>query len=216
MQKLHLGCGQSYLEGYINIDFPAASHSVQEESVADVYANILELRYPAGSIDEIRLHHVFEHFPRPVACALLACWFSWLKQDGILRLEVPDFGKTARVMISPLASFRKKAVAERHLFGSHEAKWAVHCEGYTSVTLKRMLQSFGFGTVKTKNNSWHGTYNFEIYSKKMVNDISKSQFEDKAAAYLRNFLLDDSENKLLQVWMKAYEEQVDRSWAHHG
>jgi predicted SAM-dependent methyltransferase len=65
--KLHLGCGQRHLEGYINIDFPASEHSVQDKSVADIQADITQLSYPASSIDEVRLHHVFEHFPRPVA-----------------------------------------------------------------------------------------------------------------------------------------------------
>ena len=78
-KKLHLGCGQRYLEGYVNIDFPAAEHTVQEQSVADRHADLLCLSYPAGSIDEIRLHHVFEHFDRHTACALMASWQSWLK-----------------------------------------------------------------------------------------------------------------------------------------
>ncbi len=61
--KLHLGCGQKYLDGYINIDYPLTSeHSVQQNSVADELANLMELRYKPGTIDEIRLHHVFEHF----------------------------------------------------------------------------------------------------------------------------------------------------------
>ena len=60
--KLHLGCGQQYFEGYRNIDFPLTQHTVQTKSVADEHADLTSLRYPAGSIDEIRLHHVFEHF----------------------------------------------------------------------------------------------------------------------------------------------------------
>jgi predicted SAM-dependent methyltransferase len=80
--KLHLGYGQRYLEGYVNIDFPVSEDTLQKDNVADLHAGILGLRYPVGSVEEIRLHHVFEHFSRPVACALLASWFSWLYPGG--------------------------------------------------------------------------------------------------------------------------------------
>ncbi|MBU1349519.1 MAG: hypothetical protein ABII99_02395 [Patescibacteria group bacterium] len=89
--KLHLGCGENYLEGYVNIDFPPEFHTIQNKSVADKYANIFELKYKKDSIEEIRLHHVFEHFERAVALALIAGWRSWLKKNGVLRIEVPDF-----------------------------------------------------------------------------------------------------------------------------
>ncbi len=213
--KLHLGCGQNYLQGYVNIDFPSSSHSVQEASVADLQADILSLRYEPGTIEEIRLHHVFEHFPRPLACALLAGWFSWLKIGGLLHIEVPDFQKTARVILSAFTSFKKKVVAERHLFGSHEAHWAIHCEGYTPTLLKNMLKSFGFTVIKTKKNSWCGTYNCEIFAEKISTDLSTIEFERITENYLRKFLLNDQENRLLEVWLKTYKEQVDRSWAHH-
>src|SRR6185369_2221030 len=113
--KLHLGCGQRYLDGYINIDFPSSSHSIQETSVADLHADILSLHYPEKSVEEIRSHHVFEHFPRPIACALLAGWYLWLKEGGLLRIEVPDFRRTAQRLLNPFLSFKKRAVAERHL-----------------------------------------------------------------------------------------------------
>ncbi|MBE3140734.1 MAG: hypothetical protein IMZ53_09145 [Thermoplasmata archaeon] len=62
--RLHLGCGEVYLGDYLNIDYPLASHTLQTKLAADEYHNILELRYPANSIEEIRPHHVFEHFAR--------------------------------------------------------------------------------------------------------------------------------------------------------
>ena len=89
--KLHLGCGQRYLDGYTNIDFPSTEHTVQTVSVADEFHNLFELLYKQKTIDEIRLHHVFEHFDRATACAFMVGWNSWLKIGGNLRIEVPDF-----------------------------------------------------------------------------------------------------------------------------
>ena len=215
--KLHLGCGQRYLEGYVNIDFPSSSHSVQEKSVADLHADILSLSYSPETIEEIRLHHVFEHFPRPIACALLASWFSWLKPGGLLHIEVPDFQRTARIILSAFSSIPKRAVAERHLFGSHEADWAVHYEGYTPSMLKTMVETFGFRVKKIKKNSWMGTFNFELMAKKNNKDISRVAFDNIASGYLKNYLLDNSvsENRLLDVWMKKYKKQLEVSWAQN-
>lgn len=214
--KLHLGCGQRYLAGYVNIDFPSSEHSVQEKSVADVHADLLALRYPAESIDEIRLHHVFEHFPRPVACALLSCWNSWLREGGIIHIEVPDFTRTARAILSPLSSLKKQAVAERHLFGSHEAHWAVHCEGYTPRLLSSMLKSAGFRLGKIRKNAWRGTYNFEVVAAKGSAPITREVQETACRTFLSNFLVDESEQKLLDVWMELYRAQVERSWASNA
>ena len=82
--RLHLGCGQHRLAGYINIDYPRADHTVQTESVADIFANITTLSMLDGQLDEIRSHHFFEHFDRQTALALLCKWISWLKVGGEL------------------------------------------------------------------------------------------------------------------------------------
>jgi len=213
--KLHLGCGQRYLEGYVNIDFPISFHTAQTESVADLHADISTLRYPAQSVSEVRLHHVFEHFPRPVACGLLACWFSWLRPGGVLRVEVPDFFRTAGAMLNPLTSYRRKAVAERHLFGSHEAPWAVHCEGYTTAMLKAMLAEFGFHAVTVNRNSWCGTYNIEAISSRGTASLAKAEFTALASGYLRNFLLNGeaSELRIHEVWMASFSDQLEKGWA---
>lgn len=213
--KLHLGCGQRYFEGYVNIDFPSSAHSVQETSVADIHADILALHYPAESIEEVRLHHVFEHFPRPVACALLASWFSWLKLGGKLHIEVPDFQKTASVILNPIATFKKKALAERHLFGSHEAHWALHCEGYTPDMMKKMISCYGFKVNKIRKNSWMGTYNFELFAEKTSQRITRNDFDAITETYLRSFLVNDgeTETRLLNTWMRIYSHRLDNSWA---
>lgn len=216
--KLHLGCGELYLQGYQNIDFPTTEHTVQTNSVADEHSDILTLRYPASSIDEIRLHHVFEHFTRPVACGLLASWHSWLKPGGLIHIEVPDFKKNAQIMLNPFTSLQKKLAAERHLFGSHEAQWAVHCEGYTASILQKKVKAFGYSTKNIQKIPWLGIHNFALYAVKNIGKISRTEFENITARYLSNYLVDDSdtEKRLLRVWMDIYKNQVDKCWASDG
>jgi len=216
--KLHLGCGERYLDGYVNIDLPLSAHSVQKISMADLQADILRVRYSAGTVDEVRLHHVFEHFPRPVACALLASWYSWLTPGGKIRVEVPDFRKTSRVMLDPQASFKEFGVAERHIFGSHEAGWAAHYEGYTPDSLTRFIESYGFKVKEFMENSYKGTYNIEIIAEKSGRELSKTELDSITEKYLKNFLVDESESELrmLSVWMDIYRRQTARTMAPEG
>lgn len=212
--KLHLGCGQRYFEGYVNIDFPLTEHSVQQTSVADELANLLELNYPSATVEEVRLHHVFEHFDRAQSLALLASWNSWLKPGGILHIETPDFSRTAMAALNPFLSWRKKMIAQRHIFGSQEAHWAVHFEGYTSSIYKKLLPSFGFKIKKIRRNSWLGTYNIEVIAVKEYN-IGREEAISRASSYLRKYMVSDvaSEQKLLDTWMNDFTIQLEKTFS---
>jgi predicted SAM-dependent methyltransferase len=212
--KLHLGCGQRYLEGYVNIDYPLSEHSVQQKSVADKFADLKELNYKAGSIEEVRLHHVFEHFQRTTACAFLAGWNSWLAPDGMIRIEVPDFKRTSKVALSRWTSLKEKSVAIRHIFGSQEAHWAVHYQGYTELLISTFVELYGFKTVKISRIAYLGTHNIDLFAKK-VRSLNKDEADNVTSAYLKNFLLDSSPSELLMLdtWIKEYSLQVSKTFA---
>jgi len=208
--KLHLGCGQRYFKGYVNIDYPMTEHTVQEKSVADVQADLLKLRYDACTIEEVRLHHVFEHFSRPVACALLTNWYSWLKPGGIVHIEVPDFARTARKVLSGFTNDQLRHVGLRHIFGSQEAHWAVHFEGYSKTLLSKMLERFGYEVKEVKKNAWKGTYNIEVIAAKGSGNLSKEAMEKRAEEHLHQYMVDEgeSEQRLLQTWLDIYRAHV--------
>lgn len=213
--KLHLGCGEQYLQGYRNIDQPPASHPVQSRSVADEHADLSALRYPAGSIEEVRLHHVFEHFPRPVAIALVASWASWIRPGGRLHVEVPDFVRTARSVLSPFASRQRRLVGIRHLFGSHEAPWAVHWEGWSAGTLGGVFGVCGFEVEEVRKGKWKHTYNVHVLGRRTAAPAVREELEPRVRTWLENYLVDRTENeqRLLAVWMDAYRAQLERTWA---
>lgn len=210
-KRLHLGCGQRIMAGYLNIDFPVESDS-ETLKAPDLSADLLELTAKSGSVAEIRLHHVFEHFQRPVACALLAAWHVWLQQNGVLRIEVPDAFRTSLAAFNPFTSSSLRFTALRHLFGSHEAAWAVHCEGYSRTVLASMLEAMGYTVTKTRRNSWKGTYNIDLTAvKNRPSDLVA--LREGARKYLTNYLVDNSpvETRLLNVWMSMYDEQLSKS-----
>jgi len=210
--KLHLGCGQRYFEGYINIDYPLTEHSVQQESIADVHANLQELQYPISTVDEIRLHHVFEHFSRPESLAMLTIWNSWLKDDGILIIEVPNFYRSAIEYFNPFRSQARKAVALRHIFGSQEAHWAIHFEGYSKRLFKNILPKFGFKIEKFEFNNWKGTYNILVTAKK-IDSIKYDNAIISAKSHLSEYLVTktESEISLLDKWIVDFQNQLFRS-----
>jgi len=208
--KLHLGCGQRYLEGYINIDLPTSEQTVQLKVVADQHLDIQNLSYPINTIKEVRLHHVLEHFTRPIAFALISGWHAWLKEEGILHIEVPDVYRQMFTIINPFGSEHSRCVAIRHLFGSHEASWAVHCEGYTQGMLQNILESYGFVIEDKRTNQWKGTYNFEIIAKKKNKTYSQKEYMKITENLFLNYLVDELERPLVQVWLKLYCAQLTK------
>ena len=213
--KLHLGCGQVYLEGYTNIDYPLSKHTVQAKSVADKLADLTTLRYPAGSIEEVRLHHVFEHFTRPAALALLGGWYSWLQPNGRLHIEVPDFDATARRVLSRFTSDHDRKVGLRHIFGSNEAPWATHYEGWSQKRLEEVFGLFGFAVESTEHTSYLATHNVTVIGSKSEKALSEKELAKRAKSYLQNFTVDQSEfeNRLLSIWLDEFKQQLGKSIA---
>lgn len=213
--KLHLGCGERYFEEYQNIDYPLTNHSVQKKSIADKHADITSLRYKKNSIDEIRLHHVYEHFTRAQAIALILSWRSWLKIGGILRIEVPDFNRCALSILNPFSSKNSKSVALRHIFGSQEKFWAIHFEGYSMKRLSNLLENTDFTIISKKKTQHLGTYNIEVIASKNSEISTKKKSKKIATKYLEKYLVDLSktEKTLLQIWLKEFKNQLDKTWA---
>jgi hypothetical protein len=208
--KLHLGCGGIYLDGYRNIDLPVEEHGVQNAIRPDEYADIRTLEFAPESVSEIRLHHVFEHFERPTALRLLIDWYQWLEPGGKLVVETPDFARCARRLLWK-RSPADQAKLLRHLFGSHEARWAVHCDGWYSSKFSWILGELGYVRVKSKRSAWKGTFNVTVRARK-PHGTPKSRDELLAIAdeVLRRSLIDGSatEQRILEVWRAALRERL--------
>lgn len=150
--RLHLGCGGQHLEGYLNIDYPQSEHNLVQVK-ADVCADIKGLDFPLGSVDEIRLHHVFEHFNRVTALAMLIKWHKWLKIGGRLHIETPDLIGSAKALVSN-TSWKTKMGVVRHLAGDQAADWGYHIDHWFPERFEHTLKALGFGEVQTLSSSW--------------------------------------------------------------
>jgi len=150
--RLHLGCGEQHFDGYINIDYPPSEHNLIRVK-ADIYADIKSLDFPSESVDEVRLHHVFEHFNRITALAMLIKWHKWLKTGGRLHIETPDLIGSAKTLVSD-ASWKIKMGVVRHLAGDQTASWGYHVNHWFAERFEHTLKALGFRVVEMLSTSW--------------------------------------------------------------
>lgn len=199
--RYHLGCGEVYLPGYINVDFPSSNHTVISPKT-DLSVDITKIEYKNGSVDEIRLHHVFEHFSYVRSLDLLRQWNLALKPGGILTIETPDFKACAQKILSPHYSFDVKMKVLRNIFGSHEAFWANHMDGWYEEKYRVIFETMGFAIKKIKKTKYKDLHNIIVTAIK-VKEYTGDEFFHRIKQILQSYLVDQSssEQKLLEVWM---------------
>lgn len=151
--RLHLGCGENHLDGYINVDYPPDRHAVMTPR-ADIFADIKQLHFPDNCLDEIRLHHVFEHFNRVEALGLLIRWHRWLRVGGVLHIETPDLAGSAKTILDTVP-FKQKCAAVRHLAGDQTETWAYHVDHWFPERFHATFTHMGFGEPKLRTGTWN-------------------------------------------------------------
>ncbi|MHB8694019.1 MAG: class I SAM-dependent methyltransferase [Solirubrobacteraceae bacterium] len=136
--KLHLGCGDKILPGFVNVDardLPGVD--VPNCDVADLHM------FDSGSADLVYACHVLEHVPRPSTFPVLLEWNRVLRSGGVLRLAVPDWDATVEV-------YRRTRDYENLLnwiYGGREYAENVHYRQFTFHGLSTLLNEAGFKRV---------------------------------------------------------------------
>lgn len=202
--KLHLGCGLTHFDGYVNIDYPQSEHTVQKQIAADVHTDISQLTLPQETVKEIRSHHMFEHFSRSVALALLCKWHTWLEIDGDLVIETPDFERSMHIFMSDAYSYVQKQSTLRHVFGSHEAHWAVHWDGWYAQKFEHVLTALGFEDISIEYAQWQLCPNIIVRAKKKKN-MSVYELEFHAKELLKESLVDATEQEMWYCWCDEFD-----------
>ena len=214
--RLHLGCGENHFPGYVNIDFPPSEHTVQTRVAADLFADITLLDFPDETVDEIRLHHVFEHFGRSQALALLIRWHEWLKVGGTLHIETPDVMGCAKALLTGI-SYKTKQAFLRHAFGSHEAAWAYHYDGWYEEKFQQVLSKLGFD-VQCRLSQWRSDpklTNVEAIATKMLH-VGREDLLQAADRILLDSMVADvpGEQAMHRVWCDMLRDELDKVHRH--
>jgi len=150
MMKLHLGCGDKHIDGFINIDFRYLP------SVDDVSNVGLLRKYKENSVDLIYASHVLEHFSRWEYKTVLKRWFDLLKPTGILRLGVPDFNSIVEYYIKT----KDLRSISGMLYGGQDYHGNNHYWVWDFETLKKELIEIGFSNVERYD--WQQTEHYNI------------------------------------------------------
>ena len=212
--RLHLGCGKWHFDNYINIDYPPKKHNVVTNLGADIYADIKKLNFPPCSVDEIRLHHLFEHFDRTTALGLLIKWHEWLKTGGTLRIETPDLIGSAKTLLSD-APLKTKMGVVRHLAGDQADSWAYHTDHWFAQRFEHTLKQLGFGTIRTQTSTWPHEpclSNVQVHATKKV-QLNRKRLLEVCDKLLLDSLVSDAPNELAKhkIWMRRLRTFLDET-----
>jgi len=202
--KLHLGCGATKLDGYIDIDYPQEEHNVFK-TVADAEADIVkDLVFPESSVDEIRSHHVFEHFSRVIALAQLVKWYHWVKIDGTLIIETPDAIGSVVQLADEATDYQQKMAIVRHLVGDQAASWGYHKDMWFGERFETTFSKLGFHVTDLEYSEWDRwphLRNIKVSAIKLQEIPVQEQF-DSCCVLLKDSMVSEREIKTFEEWKK--------------
>jgi len=141
--KLHLGCGDKYWPGWVNVDIDGG----------DIQSDITDLPFDDESVDEIQGIHIFEHLHRLDAPKALQEWHRVLKKDGKLVLELPCLDKVTKMIIEGEKNLRLTLMA---LYGDprYGNEYMLHRWGWSKEEITKELQDNQFSP-KVKEPFFH-------------------------------------------------------------
>jgi hypothetical protein len=138
-RKVNMGCGFDRMDGYLNIDLNAFHGP-------DLVADVCRLpMLPSGYYDEILAQDVLEHLERSRTKSTLAEWNRLLKENGILKLRVPDliglmslFGRKENQTVP------KQEELIQCCFGTQAYEGDYHYTSFTDLLLRHSLAVTGY------------------------------------------------------------------------
>jgi ElaB/YqjD/DUF883 family membrane-anchored ribosome-binding protein len=137
--KLNLGCGQIPVEGYVNVD-------QRELPGVDVVADVADLPFEEGGVQEISSAHLLEHFPQEMLRRqLLPTWRALLTPGGVFKAVVPD--GEAMLAATAAGSYSFSDFREV-LFGAQDYDGDFHFNLFTPGSLCGLLEEAGFKDVR--------------------------------------------------------------------
>lgn len=144
--KLHLGCGERYIPGFIHVDIADYPHIDYKRDISDLSV------FADESVDLIYCCHALEYFDKEEAQEkVLPEWYRVLKHGGILLLAVPDFEAIVKVYL------KYKDLNHQGILGPLYGRMKVktpqgekiiyHKTVYDFNSLKKLLESTGFKNI---------------------------------------------------------------------
>lgn len=119
---------------------PGAWTTVDAFTEADVRADMWELPFPDGTVDEIWSSHALEHVALADVDRTLREWFRVLRPGGKATIQVPNLDYAARYWLE----HQGDPWALHLLFGNQTHAGDFHRTGWSPTTLHVALRAAGF------------------------------------------------------------------------
>ena len=133
--RLNLGCGAHPIQGFINIDQASGVRP-------DVVADVMDLSYGEGTVDEIYCGHLLEHFTYIEGKNALRYWISLLKPGGVMSVTVPDFDFLAWKHLENPTAESLIEFNETYIYSYTQDSKHKYC--YNGGLLKKVMEDVGF------------------------------------------------------------------------
>jgi len=134
--RLHLGCGDMILPGWINVDLFC--------ELADIQADVRKLPFPDNYADEIYSSHVIEHFNFKEAFEVLREWNRVLKPGGTIMIETPDMLASCKKFVESSDEYRIANLYPHFFSEPWRGSGFYHLFLYTETQLRWTLEQCGF------------------------------------------------------------------------
>lgn len=144
--KLHVGCGERFLPGYVHVD----SRMVGNVSVV-CDLTVIDAHFARDSVDEIYNCAVLEHLRPEALPVVLSAFRRILKPGGLLVSSVPNFHSVVRV-------YQSQSIPIDGLFGMLYGKadypWNEHHCTFDAEYFGGLLGNAGFENIR--DYDWRG------------------------------------------------------------
>ena len=167
--KLEFGgtCRHKREEGFLSCDIRDVDYVTYVCNCWEIDKEVEE-----GSVEEIYSRHMFEHLTFAQGRKALMSWMKVLKRGGKVHMMIPDL-RYHVIQYIRFIDNRKKGIesfghaingfygGQREEFDSPEQTsfnnlWDVHKSGYDEISLKELLESFGYVRFKRlKEKPWN-------------------------------------------------------------
>jgi predicted SAM-dependent methyltransferase len=149
--KLHLGCGEVKLPGFVNID-------IRSTPATDMVADIRNLStFPSHNADVVYASHCLEHFGFREVDSVLKEWCRVLRKSGDLFIAVPDFDKlvaaysrhfTLNILHTRIHNHKLTSELLGDILGGQDYPENVHKCLFNEASIKERLEATGFCEIK--------------------------------------------------------------------
>lgn len=182
--KLHLGCGNIILPGFVNVD-------ILNRPGVDIVCDLRDVPVDPGSASMIYSCAAIEHFGRREWQPLLANWYALLAPGGVLRVSTADF----EVCCQRYTRTGTLAELLGLLIGGQKDKYDWHGMLFDFATLEAGLRSVGF--IGIRRYDWRET------------DIGRAGIDDYSQAYLPH--MDKENGQLMMLNVEAIKPEIGQN-----